>query len=114
MEGASMNFLNSGTGYALFLYEAHKKAYVDKSLLIHEVYQYSNDTNRYICITRPRRFGKTVAANMIAAFLMKAPQKKAGFYLIDWKLVSLGRIRCRNGKETGTHLYAGLSKASTK
>ena len=28
-------------------------------------------SNEYICITRPRRFGKTVMANMIAAFLEK-------------------------------------------
>jgi len=27
--------------------------------------------NKYICITRPRRFGKTVAANMIAAYFGK-------------------------------------------
>ncbi|MBR3143277.1 MAG: AAA family ATPase [Clostridiales bacterium] len=63
-----MNFLNSGTGYALFSYEAQKKAYVDKSMLIHDVYRYAMETNRYICITRPRRFGKSVAANMLAAF----------------------------------------------
>jgi len=43
-----MNFLNSGTGYALFSYEAQKKAYVDKSMLIHDVYRYAMETNRYI------------------------------------------------------------------
>lgn len=63
-----MTFLNNGTGYALFEEEVQKEAYVDKTLLIQDVYQYSRKTNKYICITRPRRFGKTVAANMLAAF----------------------------------------------
>lgn len=63
-----MNFLNSGAGYALFHKEARKKTYTDKSLLVDEVYRYSQDINGYICVTRPRRFGKSTAANMIAAF----------------------------------------------
>lgn len=63
-----MNFLNSGAGYALFKKEARKKTYMDKSLLVDEVYRYSQDVNGYICVTRPRRFGKSTAANMIAAF----------------------------------------------
>lgn len=31
----------------------------------------AGQSNKYICITRPRRFGKTVTANMIAAFFEK-------------------------------------------
>lgn len=33
------------------------------------------DGQRYICITRPRRFGKTVIANMIAAYFGKTAGK---------------------------------------
>lgn len=105
MEGASMNFLNSGTGYALFLYEAHKKAYVDKSLLIHEVYQYSNDTNRYICITRPRRFGKTVAANMIAAFFDESTAEESRF-LFD--RLEVGKLRTHQMQEWERNRDASL------
>ena len=63
-----MNFLNNGAGYTLFFDESSTDTYVDKSLLINEVYQYSRRIKKYICITRPRRFGKSFAANMIAAF----------------------------------------------
>ena len=63
-----MNFLNNGAGYELFEYEAQKISYVDKSLLIDAVYRYARRTNRFICVTRPRRFGKSTAANMVAAF----------------------------------------------
>ncbi len=72
-----MNFLNSGTGYALFRKEARKKTYMDKSLLIEEVYRYSQEINPYICITRPRRFGKSTAANMIAAFFDQATARES-------------------------------------
>ena len=71
-----MYFLNSGMGYALFLKEARKKYYVDKSLLIDEVYRYAQEVNAYICITRPRRFGKSVAANMIAAFFEEGTREE--------------------------------------
>ena len=63
-----MNFLNSGAGYTLFEEETQMVTYVDKSLLIQEVYKYVRAIRKYVCVTRPRRFGKSVAANMIAAF----------------------------------------------
>ena len=42
--------------------------YVDKSMLIYELLHSGGQNN---LITRPRRFGKTIMANMIAAFLSK-------------------------------------------
>lgn len=63
-----MNFLNSGKGYDLFVIEARKKFYVDKTMLIEAVYRHVLESNRFLCLTRPRRFGKSTAANMIAAF----------------------------------------------
>ncbi len=85
-----VNFLNNGTGYALFSLEVRKKAYVDKSLLIHDVYQYANDTNRFICITRPRRFGKSVAANMLSAFFDASTAKESREL---FEKLELGRLR---------------------
>ena len=72
-----MYFLNSGAGYALFEEEAYKDFYVDKSELIDAVYQYARRKNKYICITRPRRFGKSVAANMIAAFFEEGTREES-------------------------------------
>ena len=43
--------------------------FVDKTLMIAEMISSSSvDGQRYFCITRPRRFGKSVMADMIAAF----------------------------------------------
>lgn len=45
--------------------------FVDKSMLIAELIPAIGKRNRYFCITRPRRFGKTVMANMVGAFFEK-------------------------------------------
>ncbi len=47
--------------------------FVDKTLLLEDIlHGLEVDGQRYMCITRPRRFGKSVAANMLGAFLGKA------------------------------------------
>ena len=45
--------------------------YVDKSMLIKVLNNKVNKKDRFICVSRPRRFGKTMAANMIAAYYSK-------------------------------------------
>ena len=45
--------------------------YVDKSMLIKVLNGKLNKIDRFICVSRPRRFGKTMAANMIAAYYSK-------------------------------------------
>ena len=72
-----MNFLNNGNGYELFREEAMMDTYVDKSLMIDELYRYTQRVKKYVCVTRPRRFGKTVAANMIAAFFDESVKEKS-------------------------------------
>lgn len=65
-------------------YEAYKEMvsdtyFVDKSLLIGELISALGKRNRYFCITRPRRFGKSVMANMIGAFFEKETDGKSIF-----------------------------------
>ena len=45
--------------------------YVDKSLLLSVLNKKINKKERFVCVSRPRRFGKTMAANMIAAYYSK-------------------------------------------
>ncbi len=42
--------------------------YVDKSGMITYLNKIFNTENRFVCVSRPRRFGKSMAANMIAAY----------------------------------------------
>ena len=55
------------------LYEeiAGSKYFVDKTELISRVAERIGTSNKYLCLTRPRRFGKTVMANMLGAFFTK-------------------------------------------
>ncbi|MBQ9030247.1 MAG: AAA family ATPase [Parasporobacterium sp.] len=45
--------------------------YVDKTELIHVMNQFIDKGNNYVCISRPRRFGKTIAGNMLSAYYSK-------------------------------------------
>ena len=64
---------------ALFLNQDNEKLerymnqdiFVDKSLIIKECNKVSNSENCYMCITRPRRFGKTLALSMLNAYYSK-------------------------------------------
>lgn len=65
-------YLNSITPYTLYKSESLSPYFVDKTLMLREVFPYVSAGNRHICITRPRRFGKTIMANMISSFFQKA------------------------------------------
>lgn len=62
-------FLNTRAPYEAYKETASMRFFIDKTLLLTEVIDsIETDRQKYLCITRPRRFGKSVAANMIAAF----------------------------------------------
>ena len=53
-------------------YEAvNREIYVDKSLLIQHIEYLRNKVNKYICVSRPRRFGKSTDADMLVAYYSK-------------------------------------------
>ena len=64
-------FLNSAAPYSLYESEVKKPYFVDKSLMLEELFLPAETGNSHICITRPRRFGKTVMANMVSAFFSR-------------------------------------------
>ena len=65
-------YLNSITPCTLYKSESLSPYFVDKTLMLRELFPYVSAGNRHICITRPRRFGKTIMANMISSFFQKA------------------------------------------
>lgn len=62
-------YLNPGNEVFRRITEAD--IYVDKTGLLTETNRLVNSANDYICMSRPRRFGKTVAGNMISAYYSK-------------------------------------------
>ena len=59
-------YLNPGNEN--FKMALNSKIYVDKSLLISYTNSVLKTEQRYICVSRPRRFGKSMAANMLTAY----------------------------------------------
>lgn len=59
-------YLNPGGGK--FRMSRNAQIYVDKSNLITELNPLIGTEDRYVCVSRPRRFGKTMAANMLSAY----------------------------------------------
>ena len=54
--------------------------YIDKSMLIEKTNERLDKSSRkFICVSRPRRFGKTIASNMLAAYYSKGADSKLLF-----------------------------------
>ena len=62
-------FVNPGSG--AFRAALNSKIYVDKTGLLEYTNSVLNSTNAYICNSRPRRFGKSITANMLTAYYSK-------------------------------------------
>lgn len=65
-------YLNTNAAYKDFKMLRNDKYFVDKSDIIAKVSERINTKNRYLCITKPRRFGKTSVLNMLGAYYGKA------------------------------------------
>ncbi len=59
-------YLNPGND--AFQIAVNDDIYVDKSELLFYTNQKINKNKRYLCVSRPRRFGKSMAASMLAAY----------------------------------------------
>ena len=55
-------------GFKKFSQALNSELYIDKTGLINETNKLFDTKQRYICLSRPRRFGKTMAMEMLAAY----------------------------------------------
>lgn len=65
--GVYLNPRNDGFAEAI-----HSEIYVDKTKLIVLTNQYMNTEQKYICVSRPRRFGKSMTLRMLAAYYSRS------------------------------------------
>lgn len=72
-------YLNSQSPAAAYKKTVESPYFVDKSALIGELFSVLGTEESNICLIRPRRFGKTVVANMVAAFFGKGCDASAIF-----------------------------------
>ena len=64
-------FLNNINEVNQFSKTTKEKYFVDKSDLIEKINELVGTASQYVCITRPRRFGKTINAMMLASYYSK-------------------------------------------
>ena len=55
------------------------RIYVDKTMMIKEMNHFIDIGNNYVCVSRPRRFGKTITSNMLAAYYSKGCDSRSLF-----------------------------------
>ena len=65
------NFLNCIDKINQFTKQAKEEYFVDKSNFIDKINKKVGTASQYICITRPRRFGKSINAMMLATYYAK-------------------------------------------
>ena len=70
-------YLNPGA--EAFLEAVNSEIYVDKTGLIRYTNKVLKTQQKYVCVSRPRRFGKSIAANMICAYYDRTVDGKAVF-----------------------------------
>lgn len=76
-------YLNSLDAFVLYKSQVESPYFVDKTKLLSQLFPLISQGNKHICITRPRRFGKTVMANMIGAFFGKGADASELFESLD-------------------------------
>ena len=60
--------------------------YVDKTMMISVTNKFIDKGNNYVCVSRPRRFGKTIASEMLSAYYSKGCDSKE--YFDDLKIAA--------------------------
>lgn len=76
-----MGYILNPDNYEYQEYALVKKPsfYIDKTDFIACMNQNVRTTNKFICFTRPRRFGKTITAKMLSAYYSKGCVSKELF-----------------------------------
>ena len=70
-------YLNEGN--RLYRQSVNSEIHVDKSLLIRETNKRLDTDDKYICLSRPRRFGKSMAAHMLMAYYSRGADSRELF-----------------------------------
>ncbi len=70
-------YVNPGNG--AYMEAVNSEIDVDKSKLISYTNSVMNTNRRYMCVSRPRRFGKSMAADMLVAYYSKSCDSREVF-----------------------------------
>lgn len=115
-------YLNPGSGK--FQMARQSEIYVDKSNILSYLNAVLGTEQRYVCVSRPRRFGKSMAANMIAAYYDRTVDAAEDFrglniltaetalsYTNQYDVIQLNMQEFLSQSETVTELIRLLKKS---
>lgn len=101
-------FLNPDN--SAFQNAVNSKIYIDKTGLLEYINSVMDTTEKYICNSRPRRFGKSITADMLTAYYSKGCNSKEMFFdlkyhfqaimektKISLKVIFYGKIQEKTG-----------------
>ena len=71
------NFINRGN--TSFASARRSEIYIDKTGLLNYTNSVMDTEQRYICVSKPRRFGKTLTAGMLMAYYSRGCQSESLF-----------------------------------
>lgn len=75
--GEKLNsYLNTATALENYKQLVRSKYFIDKSNIIEKINNNLETSDKYICVTKPRRFGKSSIINMIGAYYTKNHDSK--------------------------------------
>ena len=69
-------YLNTDTALRNFNELARSKYFIDKSNILGKLNTFISTPSKYICVTKPRRFGKSSIINMLGAYYTKGYNSK--------------------------------------
>ena len=57
--------------------------YVDKSMLISELNKFIDKGNQYVCVSRPRRFGKSLLSSTLESYFLGEKELFEGLKIME-------------------------------
>ncbi|MBQ9008539.1 MAG: AAA family ATPase [Clostridia bacterium] len=94
-------YLNPGK--AAFEEALNSEIYIDKTRMISDLNSVVNTNQRYVGIFRPRRFGKTMAADMLCAYYGREADSRELF-----EGCKLSKTEAENGKPVWDAIWDDL------
>ena len=100
-------YLNTDTALKNYNELAKSKYFIDKSNILKKLNTFISTPNKYICITKPRRFGKSSIINMLGAYYTKG-------YNVEFKVRVPLKVRelteeiCAFANADGGYLLIGV------
>ena len=92
---------------------SHSEIYVDKTGLIEKTNAVLDTRQKFLCVSRPRRFGKSMAADMLAAYYERGEDSAELFEALKISKAESYKKHRNQYDVIKVSKYAGISQYDT-